>query len=361
MKRIILHIGTEKTGTSTIQRFFHINAKALATSGIVYPTVAYGPDMLSHVGLPVFAAGEKRLGSDIHAKFGVSDASALERFRDQLRARLYDAAAVSDYHTMVFSSEHLSSRLTEPAELARLKTLLEPLGTIDVILYVRPQEELVASSYSTSIRLGATQAFSDYIEKSIQLKYYNYRFLCQLWSEAFGREHMRVRIFSTAAFHDGDLLSDIVRTAGLPINMADYVPPPRENESLSRLNLEFIRQLNVHLPRLGAKPALNPDPRWDVLQHIISQLNNTGNTGKVRVGAATALKLRQHFGPGNARVAREYFGKPAGGLFTLRQPTAAELAAADADPELSLSKAFELFAEIWGRAMARRIGQQVSP
>ena len=37
--RCVLHIGTEKTGTSTIQRFLTINRAALIRDGVIYPSV----------------------------------------------------------------------------------------------------------------------------------------------------------------------------------------------------------------------------------------------------------------------------------------------------------------------------------
>ena len=37
MARIVLHIGTHKTATTTIQNVFHRNATLLAQHGIVYP------------------------------------------------------------------------------------------------------------------------------------------------------------------------------------------------------------------------------------------------------------------------------------------------------------------------------------
>jgi len=37
MARLILHIGTHKTATTTIQNSFHANRKLLAQHGLIYP------------------------------------------------------------------------------------------------------------------------------------------------------------------------------------------------------------------------------------------------------------------------------------------------------------------------------------
>ena len=36
MRRVLIHIGTEKTGTTTIQEFLHINREKLYSKGIVF-------------------------------------------------------------------------------------------------------------------------------------------------------------------------------------------------------------------------------------------------------------------------------------------------------------------------------------
>lgn len=45
MKKIYLHIGTAKTGSSALQAFFYKNAKLLEDNGIYYP-LEYGGDTI---------------------------------------------------------------------------------------------------------------------------------------------------------------------------------------------------------------------------------------------------------------------------------------------------------------------------
>lgn len=349
MKRIILHIGTEKTGTSTIQRFFHRNSEKLLADGILYPKTPYGPDAPSHIALPVYARDESRVAGDMHGKFGIKDMYAEGMFRDELKAKFYEEFGTNEFHTMVLSSEHLSSRLSEASELERLKDLLEPMGQVEVLLYLRPQEELVASSYSTTIRLGSTLTFSKFIEKSIYEKYYDYQSLCDLWAGGFGKENMQVRIFSKTTFAEGDLLSDFVKSTALPMNLADYVRPPNENESLGLLHLEFIRQFNFHLPHMGPHTNFQADPRQGGFLRIMGNLNKAE---KARLPAPTALKIREHFAASNTYVARQFFHKEEDGLFDLRPLTQEELADTNLDLELPQTKAFEIFAKLWERSQA---------
>lgn len=352
MKRIILHIGTEKTGTSTTQSFFHKNANKLRDHGILYPKTLYGADAPSHIGLAVYAKERKNGVGDMHGKVGISDVSEIAPFREVLKAKLYAEANAHDFNVMVLSSEHLTSRLTLPLELDRLKTLLEPLGRVEIVLYLRPQEELLASSYSTNVRLGSTDKFSEYIQKAMYADYYNYKALCNLWAGVFGKENVRVRIFSKASFQEGDLLADFIQTAGLPIDLQNYVRPPNENASLGLLHLEFIRQLNFYLPHMGPATNYQADPRQGDLLPIMDRLN-AAEKAKPKLPAAAALSIRELFAEGNAYVARAFFGREDGRLFTLRALPPEEVAQKSFDPELPLTKAFEIFAQVWERSVAR--------
>ena len=43
MKKLILHIGFEKTGTTYLQRFCKINREQLERQNIIYPKVGFSP------------------------------------------------------------------------------------------------------------------------------------------------------------------------------------------------------------------------------------------------------------------------------------------------------------------------------
>lgn len=44
MSKVVLHIGTEKTGTTSIQHFMSQNRQALLAKGIVYPNLGSRKD-----------------------------------------------------------------------------------------------------------------------------------------------------------------------------------------------------------------------------------------------------------------------------------------------------------------------------
>lgn len=110
MSRLIIHVGTHKTGTTAIQTFLAANRDRLDAMGVVYPDatrfkVGKRPEI--HHGLAAaLARGEGAFSEP------------LLRFREHLRARLADNA------TVILSSEafyrHILPEGDEPADAAAL-------------------------------------------------------------------------------------------------------------------------------------------------------------------------------------------------------------------------------------------------
>ena len=79
--RIVLHIGTEKTGTSSVQHFLSKNRVALAAEGVVYPRFT-GPNGGSQWGV-VAAVLEQPWKMDIGTRLGIRDEIGAETYRQQ--------------------------------------------------------------------------------------------------------------------------------------------------------------------------------------------------------------------------------------------------------------------------------------
>src|SRR5690606_40699353 len=80
--RIVLHIGTEKTGTSSIQHFLSKNRAALAAEGFVYPQFT-GADGGSQWGV-VAAVLKRPWETEIGACLGIGDEAEADAYRQQL-------------------------------------------------------------------------------------------------------------------------------------------------------------------------------------------------------------------------------------------------------------------------------------
>ena len=106
-RRAILQIGTEKTGSTTLQSFLATNRGRLRANGYLYPAFC---GHSNHTGLAAYAmAPGKRDG--IRAPFGYRSEADVE----PMRARLREAAGreLQGEATAIFCSEHCHSRLDD--------------------------------------------------------------------------------------------------------------------------------------------------------------------------------------------------------------------------------------------------------
>src|SRR5438270_311818 len=105
MKRVcFLHIGTEKTGTTSIQNFLSKNRSHLKKQEIIYPRI---PGNQSHRDLTVYALGDERQSGGIRRHSGVSSSDQVPGFRERLRSKLDTEFESSRASTIIFSNENL--------------------------------------------------------------------------------------------------------------------------------------------------------------------------------------------------------------------------------------------------------------
>lgn len=244
MKRAILHIGTEKTGTTSIQNFLYANRIKLGAKGILFSETA---GYLSNQNLVVYAkkAPEPDLAPQ---ELDVSNASDLALWKDQFAVKhSAEVVAFQQRHadsTVVYSAEHLQSRLTTVSEIKRAARLLRPMfDEIEVLVYLRRQDKYALSAHSTAVRAGGQNDFA-FETVNAEGPYYNYRELLQNWSDVFGEDAIRVRLFEKSRLVDHDVVADFKNVTGIDNLNIELDSPKAVNEALSRTALSLLRRFN---------------------------------------------------------------------------------------------------------------------
>src|ERR1043165_5358722 len=95
--RAFLHIGVEKTGTTTIQAFMAKNRQALTKKGVLYPRA---PGNENHVGLTIYAADNPQHLFDLLPFANLKPDADLDAFREQMLAELKDGVKRSECETL---------------------------------------------------------------------------------------------------------------------------------------------------------------------------------------------------------------------------------------------------------------------
>lgn len=294
-----LHIGTEKTGTTSIQNFFAQNRTALRARGWLYPRT---PGIRAHHDLVAYSVDDEHdtgLGADADEK------CLRHAFRHQLIETLGAEIAASGASTLVLSNERLATRLRQATEIARIKGLCDQLAqNTRVVVFLRNQVDFLASRYTNVVWEGGTDDFAFRARTALA----DYKLLLDRWSQAFGKENLVVRRFEPADFCDGDLIADFARTIGLELAGLDV--PPRANPSLDAQSLAFLRGINRRLPH-GLSDRVRP-----LRSAAVRVLQRRRGSKRFAISRAEAERIEAAYSESNARVADEYFGSRFRPLFS---------------------------------------------
>jgi hypothetical protein len=287
-RRAIVHIGTEKTGSTTLQCFLAANREALLRRGRQYPSFC---GAANHTGLAALAMDGAKQDPILDAWGG----------RGDLVARMHRAAE-ADLHpdrTAILSSEHCHSRLTSPEEVARLKRFLDAhFDAIDVCVYLRRQDRLAASLYSTELKSGrSTPGILPAAEPG---GYFDYDVFLRRWEAVFGADRVHVRIFERGRLAGGSVVPDFLSWWGIDAAQ-DFAPARDFNVSIAAPAQEFLRLLNGHLCE-----AAGPDARA-ARAALVGRLEAAYAGPGALPSRAAAMEFVDRFASGNEAVRSRHF------------------------------------------------------
>lgn len=330
--RCILHIGLEKTGSTSIQATLGKNRDLLKAHQVLYPK-SLGER--SHVRLYAFASEDGM--NEIKVQCGLVALSGIGEFRRSLQGQLEREISATAPHTVIISNEHCSSRLINISEISRLKKLLEILfTTITVVVYLRSQGESLRSAYSTQIKTGSTEKFK-YPSADLVESRYDYDALLDRWETVFGKQNIDVRMFDVEDFIGVDVVTDFIERLGLGFATEAIVREPNKNVGLSAFSTEFLRLLNRHVPYTIAGQM---NPLRGNLHDLVEQFSDPAPyEGDAKIMAALDLVVSD----GNERVRRRYFPDRPAPLFTPPRSSVPTGEVTEVVPEAAI----QLIARLW--------------
>lgn len=168
-RRAIIHVGTEKTGTTSLQNVLAENRNWLRGHGILFPSSA---GKVNHTRL-VAAAEDKGVIDNIKAHIMAVRHETEDALRNNFRAAFRrELASNQPWHTVVLSSELVHSRLHNQSEIETLLSFVSDfVEDITILAVLRRQDQLAVSRFSTAIRAGHT-GFDDVFEDISEHAYF---------------------------------------------------------------------------------------------------------------------------------------------------------------------------------------------
>jgi hypothetical protein len=251
-KRAVLHIGTIKTGTKTIQQaLYSARLKLLSDARILYPSIA--ANQSTYLGT-IFRDKAPRLLQNIDPD--ATNERSVARLRKKFRASLDADIANTDWHTLVISGESLCG--FEPEAITRLiEWLNEYVSDISVVAYVRHPVDWTRSALLQRLKAGGTL---DQLYKKMPRPNWQRRFTP--WLDAVGLERFRLISFDDAKENYG-IMASFCDAAGLPREtVLSLAPATPANESMSLEAALLLDSLNRQRP-LFRNGKLSPERRWN--------------------------------------------------------------------------------------------------
>jgi len=293
----ILHIGTEKTGSTSLQNFLGVNRQALLLAGVFVPASLSPYEIAAnHEKLTTFALADEKLTDDLRVP--AHRAAVTQALRDEI-ARLPTDAPIEE-RTLLLSNEHCQSRLVEVAEVVRLKTFLtEFVREVKVVVYLRPQHELAISLYDQALKSGYADIsvlpdFSGRTPRWVNRGYFDYANLLDRWAEVFGKENIDVRIYGKTEMVNGSVIDDFVARLGL--DAEKLVFDKNSNISMGAERQTAMNAIN-RLARARGQP-LSPELR----SSLIDQFQQLSRGAGLRPSRLEAEAFYQSFAISNERV-----------------------------------------------------------
>lgn len=294
MTRLILHIGSQKTGTTSLQQFLQLNRKILNKNGMDYPHFSQGG---CTNGLPWV---RHLNGVDVNS----SDFRELKE-------------SIEKYDTVILSAEQLWSegRIYDPRPeewknvpyFEQCKQFFSQLGidVFDIVVYLRRQDQYISSSWKQWVKVGFLTCMK---EDVFEIPFYkmtcDYNQRIEGLEKIFGKDNIHIRLYGQEAFVGGNIYKDFCSCIGLSWDDEFELLGGYANRSLTFDVTEAIRRLvlqygcqerfliDVIFPTAFRYSKKHPDPKGMSLYTFQEQVD-----------------ILDKYHMGNQRIAKDYFDR----------------------------------------------------
>lgn len=300
----IVHIGLNKTGSTSIQAWLDMNREALRRQGIWTDSLAPhgGPELTTAVGWAMYGHSNRRnyvpRGWQKQA-YRIHDRTDLDTKLAAFLHRVEAGFPPPGEGTYVTSSEHIGAALKNVSEIQKLHDwFAERFDRVRYVVYIREQADWLASAYVQAVRSGSGDSLEQFVETRGQQDYDE---LVGKWAGIAGDENVDVRIFHRARMVEGDLLADFA--SAIDANLRTTARPRRLNDSMPPYQLRLMRGLNR-----ATWPLIEKTPLVTVQRRLFSHnLPRLFGADKVRLSPEQAARVRTMNAASNDRLRVRFF------------------------------------------------------
>jgi hypothetical protein len=256
--RVLFHIGAEKTGTTSFQRFCWENQAELLGQGLLYPTASFAFGKMSRNHAPLVAA---YLTGAVAPDYSVAK---VWRTREETLSSLFAEIEGAAAHSVLLSAEHFSSRFGahQITQLSLDFARFQPR----IVIVFRSHLEWMYSLYSTSVRNGSCLRYDELVQRLLRPNglVVAYRLIVEQWAKAFGEDNVTLLYLPER----GDV-TDLLTRQGLIPACRGRARPHRDNAGRDPVVIEVLRRTNEFIEANARRPAST------YFQHRLTDLART--------------------------------------------------------------------------------------
>lgn len=302
MPDIILHVGVEKTGTTTIQEYLNFNYDSLIKKKVLYPQSL---GSVNHMMLTACFL-EKDPSNSLRKLLEIEDSSSFNVFKLKILSDFNSEIERFRPNTILISDEHINVNFLTPEDLNNFKQGLELFGNIKkVIIYLRRQIDFQLSIFSEAIKSGNMIGFDinnplDLCSDEIPFRF-RYDKILTYFSMVFGKDKLDVRMFDKTYFKNGDLLEDFISAADIDhkVNSGLII---NKNRSLDAKIIKKVASLIKYLEdqKYQYRSVIKKD--------LLAKCEKMYEGNRLEIGSLLQNEFMMKFQEINRKVQEEYFG-----------------------------------------------------
>ena len=250
MKKVVLHVGMHKTGTSSIQKSLSVNPRLLNKYGFTYPKFVFNSKEITNHSILFYNLFGNYCNYHINRQTQLTDIE-VENYREDLFTQL--RSSLSKESKFIFSGEDLCS--LSSSQLNDLKLFLREysIDDIEIVIYVRDPVLFAISNLQENIKSGDT--FDSALDKVWSLGGSFVRDTISKFVDLFGEGSVSVLSYDDEIDEFGSIINSFY-LRGLSIDEKNH-KDIRKNVSLCHEVVEFYSYLNNREPLYDSSRVLN--------------------------------------------------------------------------------------------------------
>ncbi len=240
IERLYIHIGNNKTGSTTIQQSLFKARDNLIEQGIYYTRDINPNHLLTFT--PMFVKNFRNLSYFILKRiYKENEFKALKNeFKKQFLFE-FEQCRLNNCTSFIISAENLGYMVNN-LDLVEMKGFLDNyFNEIKIVFYVREISEHVISSLQEGIKLGTI------LDKKCNINNYNYEKILKSYFDLFGEENVTIKVFNKNKYKNIKLTTEFLSiiNPSLQINENNQICETVQNISYSNEVIFFLDKYNA--------------------------------------------------------------------------------------------------------------------